>query len=337
MELPVGRMQRAATESLVREVRQIFSWSDEPLALRCSQELWNSIGALLAMVLKYMDEQDADLTAELFCLVVEFKGIVAESLCLARERRFAVLYPQYRKDLEHLAGLRRQLQGTFREVFRGIPDNAEERLANHLRAQKRELEETLRKGIPELRPQPPSVPELARALDDLDKDSVLIDLTRLPSDSHLDGWAVFILPAGSPGCLRMIELSAGPAISEALVIFVKSLLAEADSCAPAPDYQPLWTLLWSPIETVLAELRITLPDRKLSRLFVSQDGILNCLPFQVLRNPQWEEGRYLIDEYEITYLTTARDLFNLPDIGAHPGRRPLALGLCNFSGDPSQA
>jgi CHAT domain-containing protein/lipopolysaccharide biosynthesis regulator YciM len=55
------------------------------------------------------------------------------------------------------------------------------------------------------------------------------------------------------------------------------------------------------------------PVRKLlggaRQVFISPDGLLNLIPFAALVD---EDGRYLIENYTITYLTSGRDLMHLP-------------------------
>ena len=59
-------------------------------------------------------------------------------------------------------------------------------------------------------------------------------------------------------------------------------------------------------ERVMRPVRALLPT--VSRLLISPDGQLNLLPFEALRD---ERGRYAIDRYAITYLTSGRDLLRL--------------------------
>ncbi len=58
--------------------------------------------------------------------------------------------------------------------------------------------------------------------------------------------------------------------------------------------------------------RVMLPVRKLlgqtRRVFVSPDGALNLVPFAALVD---EQGKYLIENYSISYLTSGRDLLRL--------------------------
>jgi len=99
-----------------------------------------------------------------------------------------------------------------------------------------------------------------------------------------------------------------------------------------PDYDSsltgLYQRVWKPIDDVLADKHSVL---------ISPDGTLSELPFSVLLN---EDGRFLIEEYAIGYVSAARDLlpetetdsivadlFVLgdPDFDATPAERQIAL------------
>jgi CHAT domain-containing protein len=57
-----------------------------------------------------------------------------------------------------------------------------------------------------------------------------------------------------------------------------------------------------------------------TRLLVSPDGDLNLVPFEALID---EEGRYLIERYATSYLTTGRDLLRMQGARAIPTRRVI--------------
>ena len=75
--------------------------------------------------------------------------------------------------------------------------------------------------------------------------------------------------------------------------------------------------------------KLMLPIRRLlgttSRVFVSPDGALNLLPFGALVD---ERGKYLVENYSITYLTSGRDLLRL---GTFEGGESTAV----LVGDPA--
>ncbi len=58
--------------------------------------------------------------------------------------------------------------------------------------------------------------------------------------------------------------------------------------------------------SVLQPIRAALGDA--TRLLISPDGLLNLMPFEVLRD---EQGRYAVERYAISYLTSGRDLLRM--------------------------
>lgn len=77
--------------------------------------------------------------------------------------------------------------------------------------------------------------------------------------------------------------------------------------------------------------RIMRPVRKLlgetRRVFLSPDGALNLLPFAALVD---ESGKYLVESYSITYLTSGRDLLRLQVRAESPGGPPVVIANPSF-------
>jgi CHAT domain-containing protein len=69
------------------------------------------------------------------------------------------------------------------------------------------------------------------------------------------------------------------------------------------------------------------------RLFVSPDGALNLVPFAALQD---QNGRYLVESHEISYLTTGRDLLRLQERAPQSGR-PLIVANPEFGPMPSES
>jgi len=83
-------------------------------------------------------------------------------------------------------------------------------------------------------------------------------------------------------------------------------------------------------ERVLRPLRARLTGAK--RLLLSPDGALNLVPFEALVD---QRGRYLIERYATSYLTSGRDLLRMQIPRAAPGR-PVIIADPLF-GEPAAA
>jgi CHAT domain-containing protein len=83
-------------------------------------------------------------------------------------------------------------------------------------------------------------------------------------------------------------------------------------------------------ERVIQPVRASLAGA--TRLLISPDGGLNTVPFEALVD---EHGRYLIERYSTTYLTSGRDLLRMDASRATPGN-PVIIADPLF-GEPSAA
>jgi CHAT domain-containing protein len=81
-------------------------------------------------------------------------------------------------------------------------------------------------------------------------------------------------------------------------------------------------------ERIVRPLRASLAG--VTRLLISPDGGLNLVPFEALVD---EHGRYLIERYAMTYLTSGRDLLRMQSASAAPGK-PVIVADPLF-GEPS--
>ena len=81
----------------------------------------------------------------------------------------------------------------------------------------------------------------------------------------------------------------------------------------------LYDLVFAPIKTKLGRIR---------RLFVSPDGNLSIIPFEILVDAK---GKYLIDDYTFNYLSTGRDVLDL----APRQKRGKSSGPVILMGDPN--
>ena len=83
-------------------------------------------------------------------------------------------------------------------------------------------------------------------------------------------------------------------------------------------------------ERVMRPLRESIGDA--TRLLISADGALNLVPFEALVN---EHGRYLIDRFAMSYLTSGRDLLRM-QVARLPRTEPVIVADPVF-GEPASA
>ena len=81
-------------------------------------------------------------------------------------------------------------------------------------------------------------------------------------------------------------------------------------------------------ERVMRPVRPLLGDAR--KVFLSPDGALNLIPFEALVD---EQGRYLVERYSFTYLTSGRDLLRL-QVARTSRSKPLVVANPSF-GEPA--
>src|SRR5262249_25524689 len=77
-------------------------------------------------------------------------------------------------------------------------------------------------------------------------------------------------------------------------------------------------------ELVMKPVRKLIGNKK--RLLIAPDGALNLIPFDALVD---ENGKYLVETYEISYLTSGRDLLRLQN-GITSKHQPIVIANPDF-------
>jgi CHAT domain-containing protein len=129
-------------------------------------------------------------------------------------------------------------------------------------------------------------------------------------------YVAFVLEAGRGDEVRMVDLGDAEPIETMVRTFRLAVQQEGATRKLESMPQQPREALWE----IAERLRVAVFDKlfepewneppangsgRYRRLFLATDGELNLLPFEALRTP---DGRYLTDEYEISYLGTGRDL-----------------------------
>lgn len=173
--------------------------------------------------------------------------------------------------------------------------------------------------------------ELSAVQQGLPKDAVLVEIalfrefdvhyksfSRAFGDEHYAAYVV-----RSEGAPELVDLGPAAPIDRAIAGF-RTALAN-----PRTNIEALARSL-----DVLTMAKIRPHLGKTERVLISPDGALNLVPFSALID---ERGRYLIERYEFTHLSSGRDLMRLQRDGATVFEGPVVLGAPDFSATGSSA
>jgi len=128
-------------------------------------------------------------------------------------------------------------------------------------------------------------------------------------------YAAYVLTrAGAP---RFVDLG-NAAVLDSLVARFRTVLDDPQRGDPAALAGTLGDVILRPLRPFLGDAR---------HLLVSPDGSLNLLPFAALADA---DGRYLLESYTITYLTSGRDLPRMRGRAAVPAGPPLVVAAPEF-------
>jgi CHAT domain-containing protein len=247
-----------------------------------------------------------------FDLVLRRKAIGMEMLLLQREKMLDEKYPWLKQKIQDLTNLRMKIAEA---ILRG-PDSEgllihQERIARW--NEEKELREAeLARSIPELHLRN----NLLRVnLQDVTKalphgsvllEFVNINLESAPLGLKLSKYLAFVLHGGSSMNIEIKMLEGGESIDRKINEYIELIREGSDIEDVITEGRKLRAVLFDPIKTVLGYN---------NRIFIAPDGQLAKLPFEVLPT---DDGKWLIDQFQFSYLGTARDLVRYEKIDAQP-------------------
>jgi CHAT domain-containing protein/tetratricopeptide (TPR) repeat protein len=161
-----------------------------------------------------------------------------------------------------------------------------------------------------------------------DGDSALVELVKVSlynfdrkSDKlwDADHYFAFILTADNPYDLRMVDLGRADTV-DSLIYRLKKIIFKTGH-----RERKNVTLLASRIyKTVFLPIEKELGDRQ--RIYLSPDGNLNLIPFEIFYNP---DSGFLIEEYTFNYVSSGRDLRGYGET-KKKGSKALLMGDPDF-------
>ncbi|MEM8806568.1 MAG: tetratricopeptide repeat protein, partial [Cyanobacteria bacterium P01_G01_bin.38] len=253
--------------------------------------------------------QSSELTRLAFETLLRRKGRVLDALTDSNQRLRQNLSDQDQSLFDQLQTQRGQLATLlYTPPEQGMTDSYRTDVAS-LKQQINTLENTLAQRSAEFRVEvEPVTIEAVQA--QIPQETALVELVQYtPYDFETDSWqppryAAYVLSA--QGEVRTIDLGEA-AIIDGKVAELRQALLEPH-LEVKPVARELDALLMQPIRAELGEAK---------HLLLSPDGQLNLLPFAALVD---ENNQYLIETYQITYLTSGRDLlrFQLSEPSQQP-------------------
>ena len=258
-------------------------------------------------------------------LVLRRKAVSAEALATQRDAILGGKYPELEPKLRQLNALRMQVA---RKTLAGPgPEGLEsyKRKLAETNAEKEQAEAELAREIPEM-----NLEGWLRASDRravalaLPEGTALVEFVRRarfspraapargePRNGSRARYVAFVLPAAAPDDVQMIDLGQAEPIDGLVADFRAGIIAEA-AAGGSRDMtrrraEARSTAEGGPGQSLRATVFDTLARaiNSRTRLLIAPDGDLARLPFEVLPTV---DGRCLIDAYQISYVTSGRDV-----------------------------
>ena len=333
-----------------RMIGQIFSIGSESQRMAYLDSIQGRFDIFVSLVHKYFANSSDEITAA-FELILRRKAIGAEVLAAQRDVVMGGQYPELAPKLNQLTNLRMQiaqktLAGSGREDLQ-----THQQLLTEWNAKKDRLEAELAREIPEM-----NLERKLRAVDHallvqaIPDQTALVEFVRFQdyefkaipargeSQRKSSRYLAFTVSSSKPKGMSMIDLGEAETIDR-LIAQLRTYITHSDTeNSRGLGLLPVDTRQ-SEFQAMGIELRKAIFDpilRSLENckyLMLAPDGDLSRLPFEVLPTGQ---GRYLIDDYQISYLSTGRDLLRFgAETTIQPGE-PLLVADPDFdlcSGD----
>ncbi|NQU15796.1 MAG: CHAT domain-containing protein [Desulfobacteraceae bacterium] len=129
-------------------------------------------------------------------------------------------------------------------------------------------------------------------------------------------YLAFVLHAGNGGNVGMIDLGDAKEIDQAVSELRKGISSMQEKVEVSST--KVYNLVFEPLKKEIG-------DKK--EIFISPDGNLNLIPFEVLQGP---DGRYLIEDYTFNYLAAGRDLLGFEQPKEKQAGKALLIGDPDF-------
>ncbi|WP_084789077.1 CHAT domain-containing protein [Anabaena sp. FACHB-709] len=302
-------------------IRNIFAFSSESDRLSFLDKIRNNFDLFLSLVCNHLANSNRAKLAALD-FVLKRKALTASALAAQNQAFYNGRYPQLQEKFSQLRDLSNQIiHLTF-----AVPETDD--LATYqdnirqLQSRHNHLQKQLAAQVPEIQlsEQVFDCQAIAAALP---HNSILVEFVRFDvfdfqavsangeTQWHPARYLAFILTAGKPNAVQMIDLGVADTIDRLIQAF---RLQASDYTLPTLAWgkaPKLRVKSYNPTPAIELSQALLEPIRGLVKdcrhLIIAPDGNLNLVPFQVLPIDA-TSSRLLMDEYTISYLGVGREI-----------------------------
>ncbi|WP_052349318.1 CHAT domain-containing protein [Planktothrix mougeotii] len=330
-----------------RLLRANFAYSSERDRLTYIDNIRYRFDHFLSLILTYFSDSPEAAKIALD-VVLQRKCITATALAAFNFAIYSERYSHLQPEFQRLRSLREQLTHLmFDPPFIQPQEPQEQYLLRRREHQKsvtelqqecEQIEKQLASQVPEIQLQDQETDRRAVALA-LPEGSALVEFVRFDVyDFKTDQWQpaqylAFVLPAQQPDAVQMILLGDAEPIERLIKVFRETISElRLKDLGLRPKAKPpqhksyleagikLREAIYNPIleQVNLAEY---------SHLIIAPDYELCLVPFGILP----EEGRLLIDHYQISYLSTGRDILRGTIETERPASPPFIMADPDFN------
>lgn len=323
-------------------ISKVFAFSSESDRLAVIEKLRLNFDLFLSLVYQHLSNQE-DAKQEAFNFVLKRKGLTAASVSAQNQALYHNRYPNLQTQFRQLCDLNTQLINlTFSPPKNGDFTEYQTQLSQ-LEAEYNHLQKYLASQVPEIQVSTQIV-DCGTVAKALPANSILVEFVRfdvfdfhaVPAKKeqqwHSPRYLAFVLPAGQPEAVQMIDLGEVEVIDNLIGELQQQVSVSSQATlgfgkpAPIPKlrikpYNPTATiglskLLFQPIQEIV---------KGYQHLIFAPDGNLNLLPLQVLPLDETATS-LLMDEYTISYLSVGRDVMRYLQLEEKEERSPM-LGV----------
>ena len=331
-----------------RLLRANFAYSSERDRLTYIDNIRYRFDHFLSLILTYFSDSPEAAKIALD-VVLKRKCITATALAAFNFAIYSERYSHLQPEFQRLRSLREQLTHLMfdppfiqpqepQEQYR-LRRREHQKSVTELQQECEQIEKQLASQVPEIQLQDQETDRRAVALA-LPEGSALVEFVRFNVfDFKADQWQpaqylAFVLPAQKPDAVQMILLGDAEPIERLIKVFRETMISEPrlKDLGMRHKGQPpqqisyleagikLREAIYNPI---LEQMNLA----EYSHLIIAPDYELCLVPFGILP----EEGRLLIDHYQISYLSTGRDILRGTIETERPASPPFIMADPDFN------